>query len=263
MEPRWLMECKRLPVGGRKRYKCCGTDFSAILFNDVDSWSMHCFRCKNPNNRVKKEFINMAVEVQPRKVKSVPADLICLSKVNPLIQQRVYEFIFSKGLTPEMLPEIFWSSSVSRFILRVEVNFWIGRDPQGYKQPKWVEYGKGSKCISVNAPKSIEKVVLVEDYLSACKVAYTSKTFGADTELVIALMGTALTSKCKAYLMKTGAEVICMLDDDKAGKDGAARIIKELSVLLDVSSFTHNGQDPKEMDTQVILDALYRGKYER
>lgn len=74
--------------------------------------------------------------------------------------------------------------------------------------------------------------------------------------MAVALLGTRLPLGLKAGLIKAGKPVVCMLDDDSAGWNGTASIIKQLKPFLPVHD-RHLNVDPKAAQCSQILEALH------
>lgn len=75
------------------------------------------------------------------------------------------------------------------------------------------------------------------------------------TVQAIALLGTRLPLGLKAQLIKEGKPVICMLDNDSAGWNGTAAVIKQLKPFVPVHD-RHLNVDPKAAICSQILGAL-------
>lgn len=98
--------------------------------------------------------------------------------------------------------------------------------------------------------------VLTEDYLSALKVQQVLGKYSSQTVQAIALLGTRLPLGLKARLIKEDKPIVCMLDDDTAGWNGTAAIIKQLKPFVPVHD-RHLNVDPKAATCSQILEALH------
>ena len=68
-------------------------------------------------------------------------------------------------------------------------------------------------------------------------------------------MGTRLPLSLRAMIISGNYNVVCMLDDDEAGWNGTASIIKQLKMFVNVQD-KHLNCDPKEATVKTILGAL-------
>lgn len=252
----WLRECKRLPVGGTMRYRCCGRDKAAVLYNNPEAWEMYCNRCKRPAYK-RKQFVQAHTVQVERPVQPVPADVIDISQASPYVRQEVYKLLALKGLMPEMAGELQWSQSKGRIVFPLSSGLAIGRAMTTRQQPKWLQFG-GRSAFAAIAPKNapVQGIVLTEDYLSALKVSHVSNHFGSGDVVVAALLGTRLDSKLKLWIAERGYKTLLMLDGDAAGYEGIARIKRGLRPFVQVGEYTHDGYDPKDMQVDEILGAL-------
>lgn len=252
----WLRACKRLPVGGVERFRCCGPDKAAVLFNHPGSWEMYCHRCKSaPKER--KQFVQVVVQQDTRPVQPAPADVMSIADVRPEVQSQVYAFLVSKGLMPDMVEDVQWSDLAKRMVFPVSSGLSLGRAMMPWQNPKWIQYNGRSSFAPIH-PKNqpVQGIVLTEDLLSAKKVAYASNHFGSGNILCVALLGTRLDSKLKVWIAEHGWPVLLMLDGDEAGYSGVKRIRRELRPFVQVQDFAVDGKDPKDLTIAVILEAL-------
>lgn len=130
---------------------------------------------------------------------------------------------------------------------------YIARALHEYQHPKWVQMGKSLQWAQLGNTGTM--TVLTEDYLSALKVQQVSEKYSLQTVQAIALLGTRLPLGLKAQLIKEGKPVVCMLDDDEAGWNGTASIIKQLKPFVPVHD-RHLNVDPKAAQCSQILGAL-------
>lgn len=100
--------------------------------------------------------------------------------------------------------------------------------------------------------RDAKAVVLTEDIVSAKKISY----LGLDAA---SLLGTHLSDAKMSELLALNVPVFLALDPDRAGQIATARIMRELSPLLDVSVVTLEA-DPKDMTFDKLGEALVRAK---
>ena len=79
MDQPWLRACKRLAVGQRARFRCCGRDAAGVLYNNPDAWEYYCHRCKQVGKE-HKQYQRIQLQEEPRVQPSAPADAICISQ---------------------------------------------------------------------------------------------------------------------------------------------------------------------------------------
>ena len=146
----------------------------------------------------------------------------------------------------------YWNPRMSRVILPVrkdgEVIYWQGRgfdkdrpkalNPVVNREGLVVEYGDSA------APW----VALTEDILSAAKVGGVGRA--------MALLGTVLARSTALSLADDGRPVFLMLDDDPAGRRGAAQASKLLSLLGVWHRQVYFGKDPKAVPRVEILQRV-------
>lgn len=140
----------------------------------------------------------------------------------------------------------YWNPRMERVILPVKVDgktiYWQGRgfdpsrpkalNPTVNREGLVAKYGQG------------EWLALTEDILSAAKVGSVSETW--------ALLGTVLSYSTALALSEAGRPVLLMLDDDPAGRRGAAEAAKTLNLLGVRNHQVYFGKDPKLVARAVI-----------
>ncbi len=133
----------------------------------------------------------------------------------------------------------YWNPRMERVILPVKVDgktiYWQGRgfdssrpkalNPTVNREGLVAKYGKG------------DWIALSEDILSAAKVGGVGEAW--------ALLGTVLSYSTALALSEAGLPVLLMLDDDPAGRRGAAEAAKTLNLLGVRNHQVYFGKDPK------------------
>ena len=140
----------------------------------------------------------------------------------------------------------YWNPRMERVILPVKVDgktiYWQGRgfdparpkalNPTVNREGLVAKYGRG------------DWIALTEDILSAAKVGGVSEAW--------ALLGTVLSYSTALALSEAGRPVLLMLDDDPAGRRGAAEAAKTLNLLGVRNHQVYFGKDPKLVPRDVI-----------
>lgn len=257
IEAPWLRACKRLPVGGSARIRCCGRDKAAVIYNKEASWEMYCNRCKQPQYQ-RKQYVQQVSVVPERPVQPAPADEISIKDARAETQTQVYAWLVSKGLMPDMVPDLRWSDKARRMIFPVSSALSLGRGMSPLQNPKWIQYNGKSSFAYVAPLNAIRGIVLTEDLLSAYKVAYVSNHYGAGDIVVCAMLGTRLDSRLKLMIAENNWPTLLMLDGDDAGYAGVKRVRRELQAFsgVHVRDFIVAGNDPKDLSSIEILRGL-------
>ena len=140
----------------------------------------------------------------------------------------------------------YWNPRMERVILPVKVDgktiYWQGRgfdparpkalNPTVNREGLVAKYGQG------------DWIALTEDMLSAAKVGGVGEAW--------ALLGTVLSYSTALALSEAGRPVLLMLDDDPAGRRGAAEAAKTLNLLGVRNHQVYFGKDPKLVPRAVI-----------
>lgn len=254
-EAPWLKACKRLAVGQTARFRCCGRDKAAVLYNKPGSWEMWCNRCKQPAY-VRKEFVLQQAQEPERPVQPEPADVIRIEDASAETQHSVYSFLATKGLMPDMVQNLKWSDTSKRLVFPVSSTLSLGRAMTPWQNPKWIQYGGRSAFVPGQPTGTVTGIVLTEDLLSALKVQYVSNKFGSGDVLAVALLGTRLDNKLKVWIAEQGLPVLLMLDGDEAGYAAVPQIKRRLRPYVPVRDWSKDGFDPKDLTCSEILEAI-------
>ena len=140
----------------------------------------------------------------------------------------------------------YWNPKMERVILPVKVDgktiYWQGRgfdsarpkalNPTVNREGLVAKYGQGGW------------IALTEDMLSAAKVGGVGEAW--------ALLGTVLSYSTALALSEAGRPLLLMLDDDPAGRRGAAEAAKTLNLLGVRNHQVYFGKDPKLVSRAVI-----------
>ena len=165
-------------------------------------------------------------------------------------------WLFKAGFSRDEIKSLgwYWNPRMQRVILPVrnmdgKVIYWQGRgfdkdrpkaiNPTVNREGLVAQYGSGTDCVA-----------LTEDILSAAKVG------GVEGASAWALLGTVLSYSTALSLAELGRPVLLMLDDDPAGRRGAAESSKILSLLGVWHKQVYFGKDPKLVSRSVIASTI-------
>ncbi len=120
-------------------------------------------------------------------------------------------------------------------------------------EPKWVtishEYEWGKKFPYITKSNAKQKgFVIVEDIVSA----YRLERFGM---AVIALLGCKPNQKLINFLISKSKTFIVWLDGDRAGEEGAKKLLDKLKLVAKVGKIVTE-KDPKDLDDGEIREEL-------
>lgn len=156
---------------------------------------------------------------------------------------------------------ICYSPSYDRVILPVynkdnELIYWQARDCNG-KDPKYLNIKGCPKPLFVIEPtRTISRVVIVEDILSA--IVFAKSANGHDSR-VVALLGTKVESSTISHYIEDVQHVYIWLDEDRAGRMGAHHLKKTLQLthgIKNIKVIPNNYRQPKKLTDQEISHAL-------
>src|SRR5699024_10816410 len=153
----------------------------------------------------------------------IPDDIVTVNSLPHHEQRAIVSFVVSKGLSVTMLPELLYSPSRQRLIIKTDCQYLLGRDLTDTSQVKWMDYTRHGKKHLGHVRKG-GKVVVVEDVLSYYKVRHALN----DEWDVLCLLGTALRPSAALELARA-SKVVLMLDGDKAGRSGAVKARRNLT----------------------------------
>jgi len=256
----WLSEAQRLPVGRRKRVRHnFESDCAMVVGHDSDEWWAYCHRC-HESGKVQKthQFVRSGPQEAAR-VAAVPADTIHISNAGRFEQQRIWNLLISKGISPGIIPEdqLWYSRSTTRIVLRYGSQG-LGRALSPGQTPKWVQYGRWAQqgmWIAQYAGETAP-VLVVEDALSAYKVAYAMR----DCALTVAtVLGTRMTPDMLVFLVNNQTkDLLCMFDGDRAGDRGmeAFRTRSRPFGIRLQNVPVPRGLDPKDLQVESIRELL-------
>ncbi|ARW58991.1 DNA primase [Pectobacterium phage vB_PatP_CB5] len=256
----WLHIAKRLAIGQKRRVTHgCGRTAALDVYNNDDSWSAYCFRCKESGRVLKEHQSIRVVKEDTSRIGPVPATAFHISQATQYEQRRIWELLVQKGCPPGIIPEeVLWFSRSSNRILLRQGLLAQGRALSPQQQPKWLMYGDwwNQPRIWWTRYRGAGPMVLVEDVLSSYKVAKAIELYAPESSVsVAAVLGTVVTSA--SLRLVAGRDVLCMFDGDSAGAVGSRELQQRLAVFggsfVDVRP---EQGDPKDMSLEEIACRL-------
>ena len=259
----WLVQAQQLCVGQKKRIHHGFERTAAMdIYNNADSWSCYCHRCKQ-GARVWKEHQHINVQrVDEARVQAVPADVIRLTNTDGYSQRQIRTFLVSKGIGPEVINEdILWYSKQANRLLLLWNGRALGRALSPNQQPKWLMFGEWAsqpRAWMTQDSGTSGTLVITEDALSAHKIAYAMSMHPMG---VLATLGTSVTQRTLMLILSLGIKrLLCAYDGDAAGDAGASAVrqrirpfgIEYRRVMIP------QGLDPKDL-TMNEIQALIGG----
>ena len=129
----FLEQAKKVPVGQKRRvYHGAEPTRAMDVFNNDDSWSCYCHRCRE-TGYVRKQYVEEVVEVQPqfRKYLSTP-DCISLSELYKLDKRkynRLVLLLHDKGMSSITIDSLkpMYNTKDDRLVFKFK-DIHIGRD---------------------------------------------------------------------------------------------------------------------------------------
>lgn len=252
----WLAQAQHLCIGQKKRIRHNHERTLALdVYNNDDSWSCYCHRCKEGGIVWKQHQHIRVARVSPDRVQPVPADAIRIRDATPYIQRQIWSLLIKKGIAPEIInEELLWYSEEVHRILLLHEGRALGRALSPVTQPKWMMYGQWWQMPRLWLTKyhTSAPIVLTEDALSAHKVAYSLHNLNIS---VAATLGTRMTDSVLTLLL-TGkiSKLLVMYDGDPAGTAGANAIkqrMRPFGIPCDKVDLPY-GLDPKDCSISQI-----------
>lgn len=168
---------------------------------------------------------------------------------------KAYVWLRHYGITNEEIRnyQIGYSVEQQRVILPIwwkgeKVGYQLRRIFDTDNRPKYITKAKGGVGFMSFGCTPIDKVVLVEDILSAIKVGRQ--------EQAIALLSTGVTQEMKLALAKYNRFYIWLDMDNEQVVRAAVKLVKSLGIY-GVTKLLHTPNDPKEYDDDQIERYLY------
>lgn len=262
----WLDIAKKLPTGHTSRYRHCGSDAAAVIFNDPDSYSMYCHRCSEQVEYQSKGYQNYAELLEIRE-RNEEAKLVLQNAHVKLPTDFTLEippegmlWLLKASITPYMAKQagFGWTPYFKRVVLPV-----TDEGKLVYYQARAVLQGQDPKYLNPKVdrtrllywrrhPQGSGRVVVTEDILSAERVFLAQKQHPvADT---VSILGTKITIQQANQLAKYD-RVTMWLDPDKAGRQGDIKIRRLLN-LVTHADYINLTKDPKLLTDKQIMEQL-------
>ncbi len=254
---KWLEIAQQLQLGHKTRVDCsCGSGKTLIVNHNNKYYSAHCFRCdvNNYHDKGTQTLEELArIKALNEAVLDANLPLALPSDFTLEIPLHGRLWLYTGGLSESDWRELGfgYSKEWERVVMPIykdnQLIWYQARAILQGQKPKYVQPSKDRQEIMfIKHTKLKERIVIVEDILSAVRV---SKHIAAAS-----LLGTKITTAQAAELSKY-KRVTLWLDNDKAGRQGAYKIKKTLSLLVDVDSVVTE-EDPKVLSDEQIKEIL-------
>lgn len=263
----WLHLAKQLEPGARRYrdHEDCGAGRTLVVSAGELGWSAHCFRCnadgyeaygvrnltelQNVNYGLAKNeltFERGSCKLPNDFTKEIPdASALWLYKAGIFKDTaEFYGFGYSRSLNRVVLP-VYKDS---------ELVYMQARATDGRK-PKYLNnsaLGKGSVLFRSAGTYTLPLVcVITEDILSAVRV-------GALQVQAFSTLGTALSDEQAYQIQKCCTSAYIWYDGDAAGRAGAYKVLRKLSLLGVHARIITTTKDPKLYSNREMQDILNR-----
>lgn len=169
------------------------------------------------------------------------------------VPARCWQWLLQYGLPYDYWkPIVGWSEKYQRLVFRVgsPLHFSIGRylpskDDSSTYFRKWHMWGDAHKSVEVFGEAT--SIILLEDYISAHKVAQVTQT--------VCLFGTKIYPMHIKYLREQNKPIILWLDSDQG--DNMPKKAANLSILTGCKvNIINTDKDPKEYNHEEIINYL-------
>lgn len=258
----WIQVAKDLPLNGKVQTLCpenCGSGEKLSVTHSMKSYWCNCYRCGFTDIEYKgKQSLAELSRIQElnKAAEEIELTLDLPKDFTNDLPRHARMWLFSAGITPTvwMQHRIGYSKQLDRVILPVydyedNLIWYQCRALQAGQKPKYLQPARDRSTIMFRVTRSredVERVIVVEDILSAIRVGKHINT--------VSLLGTKITTAQAADLGKYN-EVTTWLDSDTAGRRGAYKIRKTLSLITSVSNIL-TPLDPKELSDKEIVRNL-------
>ena len=258
---------RAMPIGGKKRVPCCGTDNSCIVWREREGASCKCFRC-GESTRI--NFSPSLAELRQRELAlsaltsstrlTTPCDL------SDNLPSHALVYTAMRGMTHRLLtPWCRWSERLYRLVMTF---YWDGcleavllKDTATpYPKPKYTaRYANGQSCyplflhgthyVGSGIPK-VNYLCIVEDAFSAARVADAGYP-------CLALIGTHTSVEAVSRILALSANAITIwLDGDAAGHSGRYKLKRQLELVGKTVHTVVTPRDPKYYTNEQVKEYL-------
>lgn len=254
---KWLEIAKELPLGLKTRIDCeCGSGKTLVLNHNNKYYSAHCYRCDySPYHDKGKQTLADLARIKALNeaalADNLPLELPADFTLEIPLHGRLW--LYSGGLTPSDWGELGfgYSAELDRVVMPIykdnKLIWYQCRALLEGQKPKYIQPSKDRhEIMFIKHTESKERIVVVEDILSTVRV---SKHIASAS-----LLGTKITT-AQANELAQYKRVTLWLDNDRAGRKGAYKIKKALSLLTNVDSVVTE-EDPKKLDDETIKELL-------
>lgn len=256
----WIEIAQNLPLGHNQRVDCsCGTGKTAVINHNANGYSYWCFRCDERDFEPKgKQTLADLARIRELSAIKQPDKVDLPNDFTTEIPLEGRLWLYGAGLT-QAVWEAYgfgYSEYYHRVIMPVydeahRVTWWQGRSLDRNIKPKYLQPTANRDTVLFKS-RPIQRgstgriVIVTEDILSAIRVGKHVDT--------ISLLGTKATTSQLATLSKY--QTVCTwLDSDMAGRQGAYKIRKALSLTTNVANIVTE-QDPKLLSDEEIRNQL-------
>ncbi len=259
-----------MPLGHKTRWQHeCGEGKDTILSHGDRGYSAYCFRCGNIGFEAHGQR-SLAELERVRELNLQAERSICNELPKDFttdIPREHIHWLASGGISPNRAASngIGWSDRLQRVVLPLydasgELRYWQARAVLRGQSPKYINpsVDKTGLLYWSTPPDQAGDagLVIVEDILSAIRVGKHLPTCTA--------MGTKLSlQQANAIADATTGSIRVWLDPDKAGKDGAAAMYRQLSFITDNIQIIQSDSDPKNLSDREIRDTLNLKQHNR
>lgn len=247
-----------LAIGQRTRLEhSCGDGKTLLVSRDARGISAWCFRCKEkgwiPVQRSLNERIADlagASEQDHTAIGSIELPGPGKFDTNDWPDEALLYF-FRAGISRDEIERLrfYWNPVMERVIMPIRdstgsVIFWQARGFDGIRPKAISPQAERSRIVARYGHGRV--LCLTEDILSAVKVA------GVTGAMAWALLGTVLSQPVAVEIAALKLPVLLMLDDDAAGRAGAAKAAQLLGLLGVWCRQVYFGRDPKMVPREEI-----------
>jgi hypothetical protein len=270
--PIWLDVAQKLPLGHKTRTDCpeCGANTGTkamMVSHSLKAYSGFCFACDHKPFHMKgKQTLESLAELRRLNNESLQrTEGSALKLPNDFTTAIPLEgrlWLYKSGITDKLRKQynIGYSARLHRVVLPIYDTkgtlIWFqcralldGQRPK-YLQPSRDKTGVVFESTTRNTDATKERVVVVEDIMSAIRVGVTHKA--------LSLLGTKADTT-HVNTLSEYSEVTTWLDSDKAGRRGSATIRQAVSMLTSTSNIL-TSEDPKAYSDQQIKEILCQNK---
>lgn len=266
-DPVWLSTAKTLSAGRRVRIKCCASDTSMIVSNEVKGYRAYCFRCGPVGFVAHGDFSIDALRRRRSELEWSGTKTVSLPKdFTTDIPPSEAVWLYRAGISTVIAKQygFGYSPSIRRIILPVYkdgvLQAYTARSTIG-ERPKYIERSTNGYALFSSIPtytlpteevsgSLAEQVhVFTEDILSAVRVGRVSGQS-------YALMGTTADHGQLQQILKGVSRIAIWLDPDKAGRTGRRKLARSLALLGYEPKIIKSNKDPKYYSSREIRRML-------